>query len=41
MADVKFNTNRNFSNENIASTTSNNNLVLLQEHNRSRENAKS
>ena len=39
MADVKFNTNRNFSNENIASTTSNNNLVLLQEHNRSRENA--
>jgi hypothetical protein len=37
MADVKFNTNRNFSNENIASTTTNNNLVLLQEHGKRRE----
>ena len=37
MTDVKFNTDRNFSSENIASKTTNNNLVLLQEHNRSRD----
>ena len=32
MADVKFNTDRNFSNQNISSNTTNNNLVLLQEN---------
>lgn len=32
MTDVKFNTDRNFSNQNISSNTTNNNLVLLQEN---------
>ena len=32
MTDVKFNTDRNFSNQNISSNTTNNNLVLLREN---------